>query len=112
MKQEQERLLKYIGEIFERKRLEKRKARKDSGEESHLTEGLYAGFKDDIIKAGSRIQKIRESKNMSVAELASKTGLTVNYIQEIEFGIADPYMTEMYEITKALDIELSSLFEH
>ncbi|MES2620524.1 MAG: helix-turn-helix transcriptional regulator [Bacteroidota bacterium] len=112
MKEEQERLLKYIGEIFEKKRIEKRKVRKDSNDEDKLAAGLYAGFKDDLINAGKRIQKVRESKNMSLAKLAGLTGLTSNYIQEIEIGIADPYMTEMYEITRALEIELSSLFEH
>jgi len=112
VKEEQERLLKYIGEIFEKKRIEKRKEHKGSGDDKKLAADLYAGFKDDIVKAGRRIQKVRESKNMSVAKLAALTGLTANYIQEIEIGIADPYMTEMYEITKALEIELSSLFEH
>ena len=73
---------------------------------------LYADFKEDIINAGKKIRHIREGKKISVAELAVLTGLTDSYIREIEVGVADPYMTEIYEITKALDIELSSLFEH
>jgi transcriptional regulator with XRE-family HTH domain len=66
---------------------------------------------DDIVKAGKRLRKLRENKGISTEQLAVLTGLTPSYISGIEFGEADPYMTEIYEITKALGIELSSLFD-
>ena len=102
MKEEQERLLKYIGEIFERRRVEKKQ-----GKYTHISEHEH----DDIVKAGKKIRKVREQKKMSVEELASLSGLTSSYISHIEIGEADPYMTEIYDITKALGIELSYLFD-
>ncbi len=112
MKEEQQRLLKYIGEIFERKRVEMIKAGEVSNKADTDSVDIYAGLKHDILKAGKKIRRIREDKKMTVASIAALTGLTENYIQEIELGMADPYMTEMFEITRALNIEFSSLFEH
>lgn len=99
MKEEQERLLKYIGEIYAKRRVEKKAGKDITGPEQ-----------DDIIEAGKKIRKVREKKGMSVEELAELTGLTPTYISGIEVGEADPYMTEIYEITKALGVELSDLF--
>jgi ribosome-binding protein aMBF1 (putative translation factor) len=102
MKDEQERILRYIGELYGRRRMEKQqgKVTADTGPEH-----------DDIVKAGRRIRKIREQQKMDLEQLGRLTGLTPNYIAAIEIGEADPYMTEIYEITKALGIELSSLFD-
>lgn len=98
MKEEQERLLRYIGEIFEKRRSEKSQSHTPSNEEA------------DIINACKRIRKIREHKGITVEQLSEKTGLIVPYIQQIEIGEANPYMTEIYEISKALGVEVSELF--
>ncbi len=100
MKEEQERLLKYIGEIYAKRRVVKKEGKVLTGPEH-----------DDIIRAGKNIRRIREKKGMSIEQLASLTDLTPSYISGIEVGEADPYMTEIYEITKALEVELSSLFD-
>ena len=102
MKEEQEQLLKYIGEIYGRRRTEKLQGKSvDNSSPEH----------DEIVKAGKNIRKIREKRGISTEQLAVLTGLTPSYITGIEIGEADPYMTEIYEITKALEIELSSLFD-
>lgn len=100
MKEEQEQILKYIGELYAKRRVEKKAGKDITGPE-----------KDDIITAGKRTRKVREKKGMSVDQLAVLTGLTPTYISGIELGESDPYMTEIYEITKALGIELSDLFD-
>ena len=66
---------------------------------------------DDIVKAGKRIGKFREEKGMDLEQLGRLSGLVPSYIASIEIGEADPYMTEIYDITKALGIQLSDLFE-
>ena len=102
MKEEQEQLLKYIGEIYGRRRMEKKEGKNTSNDSPEH---------DDIVKAGKRLRKVREKKGVSAEQLAELTGLTPSYISGIEVGEADPYMTEIYEITKAIGIELSSLFD-
>ena len=112
MKEEKERLLRYIGEIYEKRRLERIAAGKESEKVVPHDETHYDSLKESMVEAGRRIKKIRQAKKISTAKLATLSGLTQLYIQEIEAGLADPYMTEIYDIAKALDIELSSLFEH
>jgi len=102
MKEEQERLLKYIGDLYEKRRVEKK-----SGTHVENSEPDH----DHIVLAGKKIRKAREKKKMTVEELAALTDLLPSYISEIEFGEADPYMTEIQSISKALDVELSYLFE-
>ena len=65
----------------------------------------------EIIDAGKKIRSIRERKGMSTDELSLLTNLTPLYISQIELGEADPYMTEIYDLSKALDIDLSILFD-
>ena len=101
MKEEQDQLLKYIGELYHKRRLERRE-----GKDFDITSPEH----DEIVEAGKTIRKIREKKGMSIEQLAVLTDLTPSYVAGIEIGEADPYMTEIYDITKALGVELSSLF--
>lgn len=101
MKEEQERILKYIGELYAKRRLHQNK-----------NVSLTNTEREDIIKAGKEIRKIRERKGISLAQLAQLTELTESYLAGIELGEADPYMTEIYDITKALGIQLSALFNY
>lgn len=101
MKEEQERILKYIGELYAKRRVHNNKSNSLTNTE-----------REDIVRAGKEIRKIREHKGISLAQLAQLTNLTENYITGIELGEADPYMTEIYDITKALGIQLSDLFDN
>ncbi len=104
MKEEQEKLLRYIGEIFEQRRTEKNQADK--------TKKFPEELNHEIISAGKKIRAIREKKGMTVEELSALTNLTPLYITQIEIGEADPYMTEIYDLSKALNVEISALFKH
>ncbi len=101
MKEEKERILKYIGDIYDKRRLERTHAKEVSNPTPEH---------EDIIKAGKKIRSFREKKRMSLEQLAVLTGLTASYLAQIEIGEADPYMTEIYDITQALGIDLSDLF--
>ncbi len=103
MKEEQEKLLRYIGEIFEKRRKEKK--------EGESLGKFPEEINHAIIAAGKKIRIAREERAMSVDELSLLTGLTPLYISQIELGEADPYMTEIYDLSKALDIDLSALFQ-
>lgn len=112
MKEEKDRLLRYIGEIYEKRRQDRIASGKEADKAVPHDEKHYDSLKESMAEAGKRIKKIRQAKKISSAKLSDMSGLTQLYIQEIEAGLADPYMTEIYDIAKALDIELSSLFEH
>jgi ribosome-binding protein aMBF1 (putative translation factor) len=102
MKEEQEKLLKYIGELFEERRLHRKKSENAKG-------GSLEN--DDITEAGRRIRKARERQGMTVDELAALADLSPLYVTAIEVGEADPYMTEIQSISRVLNVELAYLFE-
>lgn len=69
---------------------------------------------EDIYKIiRHNIKKYRVMKNMTQAELAEKVNLTHDYIRQIESDkVANTFSIQtLYEISIALDIEMSLLFK-
>ena len=61
---------------------------------------------------GSRIKSTRKKNRISQEKLAEMSGLNTSYIGQIERGDKNPSIETVYRITKALNIELSALFEN
>jgi transcriptional regulator with XRE-family HTH domain len=60
---------------------------------------------------GDRIKSIRESKSMTVEQLAEKAGLTVEQIQRIENDIDLPSLSPLIKISHALEVRLGTFFD-
>ena len=61
---------------------------------------------------GSRIKSQRKKNNLSQEKLALLSGLNTSYIGQIERGDKNPSFEIVYKIAKALNINISSLFEN
>lgn len=63
--------------------------------------------KENIIKkVGLKIREIRESKNLSIMELADKLDIEYNNMIRIEKGRTNPTLATLYKICQALEIKL------
>ena len=60
-------------------------------------------------KLGERIEKLRKEKKLTQEELAEKAGLHRAYFWDVESGRNISIKTA-YKIAKALDVNLSELF--
>lgn len=60
---------------------------------------------------GDRIKSIRESKLMTIEELAEKAGLTVEQINRIENDIDLPSLSPLIKISHALEVRLGTFFD-
>lgn len=60
---------------------------------------------------GRNIRTIRKNRDISMAELAAKTGLTVSHISQIERGIANPSLIALSKLAEALNIPITSFFQ-
>ena len=61
---------------------------------------------------GDKIKRIRKSKKMKQKDLAEKSGLSISYVQQIEYGERkNPSIEVLNQISKALDINLSYLID-
>lgn len=68
--------------------------------------------KDKIqVNIGHRIRELRTKKSLSIQQLADAVDIEYNNLIRIEMGRTNPTIWTLYRISKALDINLSSLIE-
>ena len=60
---------------------------------------------------GARIRYLRQQKNMTIEDLALEADINRNYLCDLERGTRNPTVVVLNKIAKALDINLSTLFE-
>lgn len=62
-------------------------------------------------KIGDKIREIREKKGMTQEEVAEKTGdMKANYFAKIERGLVNTSPKKLYQIAKALGVDVSEIF--
>jgi len=64
-----------------------------------------------ISELGKRVKYLRRLKNLTQAQFAEKVGLSVNYISQIETGLANPRLRTLLTLAQGLDVEIKGLFE-
>jgi transcriptional regulator with XRE-family HTH domain len=60
---------------------------------------------------GDRIKSLRESKSMSIEELAKKAELSVEQVKRIEEDIDLPSLSPLIKISHALEVRLGTFFD-
>ena len=60
---------------------------------------------------GYRIRYLRQQKGFSIETLALEAEINRNYLGDLERGTRNPTLVVLNKIAKALDIDLSVLFE-
>ncbi|GAA4890280.1 hypothetical protein GCM10023311_13090 [Flaviramulus aquimarinus] len=63
-----------------------------------------------LILFGINLKKVRKSRGFTQAELANDIGIEISQISRIERGIINTSVSTIYEISQALKIEISDLF--
>jgi transcriptional regulator with XRE-family HTH domain len=65
----------------------------------------------DNIKAkfGHQLRKLREDRNLTQEELADKAGMHFTYIGQIERGLRNPSLVNLYRLAKALKVSAEKL---
>jgi transcriptional regulator with XRE-family HTH domain len=62
-------------------------------------------------KIGKKIRQVRESKEMSVEELAKASGNSVELIESLEEGSFIPSMTPLFKIARVLGVRLGTFLD-
>ena len=60
---------------------------------------------------GSKIKGLRESKNLSIEEIAERSGLTTDQINTIENGQTMPSLGPLIKIARALGVRLGTFMD-
>lgn len=59
---------------------------------------------------GKKIKSIRRARDITQEKLADLSGLSLQYIGEIERGRRNPSLTSIEQLSRALDLPMSELF--
>lgn len=68
-------------------------------------------MREQLITLGCRIRELRKNRKMTLQELAEHTNLTAGLLSKIENFRTVPSLPVLVEIARALQIDLSGLFE-
>jgi transcriptional regulator with XRE-family HTH domain len=60
---------------------------------------------------GMRLKQLRNQKGWSQATLASKLGVTREYLARLEAGLHDPPLSTVERLAKILNVRISKLVE-
>lgn len=60
---------------------------------------------------GYRIRYLRQNKGLSIEALALEADINRNYLGDLERGARNPTLVILNKIAKALEVDLSVLFE-
>jgi transcriptional regulator with XRE-family HTH domain len=62
------------------------------------------------LQLGERVKYFRRLSRLTQAQLAEKADLSVNYVSEIETGIASPTLKTLLKLAQVLNVEMEELF--
>ncbi|WP_206363880.1 cupin domain-containing protein [Gudongella oleilytica] len=63
------------------------------------------------IDIGKKMRDLRKSKDMSIAELAEKAGLSSGIISQIERNLVAPSIVTFWKISQALEVSVGHFFD-
>ncbi len=59
---------------------------------------------------GKHLRKLRKEKGWTQEELADKADMHFTYVGQIERGVRNPSLVNLYKLSKALKVRLGNLF--
>lgn len=60
---------------------------------------------------GRRVRSLRRLRDITQADLAERTGLSIEYVSKVERGLTSPSFASITSIADALHVPVSSLFD-
>ena len=69
------------------------------------------GMSNNNSKVGAKIKGLRETKNLSVEEIAERSGLTIEQINSIENDVNLPSLGPLIKIARALGVRLGTFMD-
>jgi transcriptional regulator with XRE-family HTH domain len=70
----------------------------------------YVRHTEVIERVGNNLRRIRLEKGLSMEELSMSTEISINQISRIELGKVNTSISTLYELAKALDVDVVELF--
>lgn len=62
------------------------------------------------LRLGSRIRALRQTRRLTLRELAARAGVTESFLSQVEREVASPSIASVQRIARALDLSIAQLF--
>jgi transcriptional regulator with XRE-family HTH domain len=62
------------------------------------------------LQLGSRIRALRQSRRLTLRELAARAGVTESFLSQVEREVTSPSIASVQRIARALDLSIAQLF--
>lgn len=62
------------------------------------------------LQLGSRIRALRQSRRLTLRELAARAGVTESFLSQVEREVTAPSIASVQRIARALDLSIAQLF--
>jgi len=62
------------------------------------------------LAVGARIRQLREAEGLSMRKLATKSGLSVGFLSQVERGLSSIALSSLHQVTSALGCSMSEFF--
>lgn len=86
-------------------------AREAPGSEGAGARRSQARARHDPLGIGRRVRDLRQSRHLSLTELARHAGLSQGYLSQVERDRATPSTTALSKLSEALDVPVGYFFE-
>lgn len=60
---------------------------------------------------GARVRRLRETRGLSLREIAQRAGVSESFVSQVERGAANPSVASLKRMADALDVSIGALFE-
>src|SRR5258708_356501 len=60
---------------------------------------------------GATIRRLREERNLSLKEVAARSGLTPSFLSQVERNLTSPSVASLRKVAQAFDVPLTALFQ-
>ena len=72
---------------------------------------ISSGIKREFKVVGKRLREKRSEAQLTLKQLANRTGLSVSLISQIELGKSAASMSTMHKLAAALTVKMTFFFE-
>lgn len=72
---------------------------------------VYIKFGDERMHIQILVKQVRAEKNITLARLSDKTGISTTHINDIENNLKEPSLSMMVRLAKGLDVNINELYK-
>lgn len=88
----------------------------NEGQENPATQGMTGwmettGGAPNEPDLGATIRRLREERNLSLKEVAARSGLTPSFLSQVERNLTSPSVASLRKVAQAFDVPLTALFQ-